>query len=56
MIFWRAVPDYYVEKDENELQFYEKGNYQLLKEIIASFKSNKFRKSKINIILIMILK
>lgn len=47
MIFWRAVPDYYLEKDENELQFYEKENYQLLKEIVASFKSNKFKKSKI---------
>lgn len=47
MIFWRAIPDYYLEKDENELQLYEKENYQLLKEIIASFKSNKFRTSKI---------
>lgn len=50
MIFWRAVPDYYFEKDEKELQFYERKVYQLLEEIVTSFKSNKFRKANIKYI------
>ncbi|MBB6370540.1 DUF4274 domain-containing protein [Chryseobacterium shigense] len=45
MIFWRAVPDYYFEKNEDELEIYEKEVYQLLNKIVEAFKSNKFRRS-----------
>lgn len=45
MIFWRAVPDYYLEKNEDELEIYEKEVYQLLNIIVEDFKSNKFRRS-----------
>ncbi|WBV61277.1 DUF4274 domain-containing protein [Chryseobacterium camelliae] len=45
MIFWRACPDYYLEKAENELEVYELEVNQLLKTIIESFKSNKFKRS-----------
>lgn len=45
MIFWRAAPDYYLEKNEDELEIYEKEVYQLLQQIIESFKSNKFKRS-----------
>jgi len=48
MIFWRSCPDYYLEKPENELEVYEKEISQLLKTIIESFKSNKFKKSLFN--------
>ncbi|MCI3937114.1 DUF4274 domain-containing protein [Chryseobacterium aahli] len=47
MIFWRATPDYYLEKNEDELEIYEKEVHQLLKKIIESFISNKFRKSRL---------
>ncbi|WP_052248439.1 DUF4274 domain-containing protein [Chryseobacterium taiwanense] len=45
MIFWRACPDYYLEKEENELDVYEREINHLLKTIIESFKSNKFKRS-----------
>ena len=47
MIFWRSVPDYYLEKNENDIQDYEKDIFNLINKVIQKFKSNNFNKSSI---------
>lgn len=49
MIFWRSVPDYYLDKNENEneIEDYEKDTFNLINKIVEKFKSENFKNSRI---------
>lgn len=47
LIFWKAEPDFYFEKTENEIPDYEKDTFLLLKRIVEKFNKKEFKKSNL---------
>ena len=47
MIFWKAEPDYYMERTLATIEDYERDVFELLQKILLKFKNSKFKRSKL---------
>ena len=47
MIFWKAEPDFYMERTPETIEEYERDTFELLQKIIGKFRKNEFRRSRL---------